>query len=95
MTLTRFCSLNDLPIQLADVPQDLFIRRDVINEDGDITINNLEGSIFVNAEIRGENLEITAFGDLNLNRILGKHARVRCSTLTFKPSATSCSIRMP
>ncbi|MFN7333087.1 MAG: right-handed parallel beta-helix repeat-containing protein, partial [bacterium] len=76
--------LNDLPIQLADVPQDLYIRRDVINEDGDITINNLEGSIFVNAEIRGENLEITAFGDINLNTESWQHARDPMQYLNFQ-----------
>ncbi len=54
-------------LELPDVPQDLYIAGDVINENGDVTISNREGSINVSGIIRGENVEIVAASNFSLN----------------------------
>ncbi len=59
--------LNNLPIPLPNLDQDLYINGDVINEAGNIRIENAEGSIFVNGEVRGASVEIIAARDFNLN----------------------------
>ena len=59
--------LANLPIQPADIDQDLYINGDVINKDGNVLIRNVEGSIFVNGEIRAEQVDIFAAKDFNLN----------------------------
>ncbi len=61
---------TDYNIDLAipeGLPQDLYIVGDVINEVGDVSIINNEGSINVSGEIRAENVEIRAAKDFNLN----------------------------
>ncbi|KPJ80692.1 MAG: hypothetical protein AMJ58_07790, partial [Gammaproteobacteria bacterium SG8_30] len=54
-------------IELPDIPQDLFIQADVINESGHIFIQNEKSSINVSGEIRGKTVEILSGGDFNLN----------------------------
>ena len=54
-------------LTLPPLDQDLYITGDVINEDGDITIENKEGSINITGEIRGKNVNIVAARDFNLN----------------------------
>jgi hypothetical protein len=54
-------------LTLPDVPQDLFINGDVINENGDITISNREGSINVSGVIRGEQVDIVSARNFSLN----------------------------
>ena len=51
----------------GEATQDLYINGDVINEDGDVYINNEEGSIIVTGEVRGEQVTILAAGDFTLN----------------------------
>ncbi|MEQ1826762.1 MAG: right-handed parallel beta-helix repeat-containing protein, partial [Pirellula sp.] len=60
-------NLSTLPITPADIDQDLYIEGDIVNEDGSVLIDNQEGSIFVNAEIRAETVTINAAKDFNLN----------------------------
>jgi hypothetical protein len=52
---------------LPDIPQDMYIVGDVINENGGVTIRNDDGSINVSGEIRGATLDIDAAADFNLN----------------------------
>src|SRR6185503_10586120 len=52
---------------LPDVPQDLYIAGDVINENGDVTITNREGSINVSGVIRGEQVTIVSAKNFSLN----------------------------
>ncbi len=59
--------LNNLPVPLPKLDQDLYINGNVINEAGNIRIENAEGSIYVNGEIRGASVEIIAARDFNLN----------------------------
>ncbi len=59
--------LAGLPIAPAAIDQDLYIEADIVNEDGNVRIENVEGSIFVNGEIRAASVEIIAGKDLNLN----------------------------
>lgn len=54
-------------LQLPAIDQDMYIIGDVINESGDLLINNKEGSINVSGEIRAENVTIQAARDFNLN----------------------------
>ena len=54
-------------LSLPDVPQDLFIAGDVINENGNVTISNREGSINVTGIIRGEQVEIISAKNFSLN----------------------------
>ncbi|MFO7964214.1 MAG: LEPR-XLL domain-containing protein [Desulfobacterales bacterium] len=54
-------------LDIPDVPQDLYILGRVINENGDLTIENLEGGVNVSGEIRAENVTIRAQGDFNLS----------------------------
>ena len=54
-------------LTLPDVPQDLYIAGDVINENGDVTINNREGSINVSGTIRGEEVDIASAKNFSLN----------------------------
>jgi hypothetical protein len=53
--------------QPPPLDQDLYIVGDVINEAGDLYVENKEGSINVAGEIRAENVEIRAAKDFNLN----------------------------
>jgi Ca2+-binding RTX toxin-like protein len=58
----------DLDLELPEaVGQDIYVMGDVINEVGDVTIINNEGSINVSGEIRAEDVEIRAAQDFNLN----------------------------
>jgi Ca2+-binding RTX toxin-like protein len=52
---------------IPDVPQDIYIPGRVINENGNLTIDNREGNINVSGEIRAENIVIKAQGDFNLS----------------------------
>ncbi len=52
---------------LPDIDQDLYLNGDIINEAGAVKIKNVEGSIFVNGEIRGATVELFAARDFNLN----------------------------
>ncbi|MBD2198648.1 MULTISPECIES: DUF4347 domain-containing protein [Calothrix] len=54
-------------IVLPSIDQDMYIIGDVVNEAGDLYINNKEGSINVSGEIRAENVTIQAARDFNLN----------------------------
>ena len=54
-------------LELPDVPQDLYISGDVINENGNVTISNREGSINVSGIIRGEQVEILSAKNFSLN----------------------------
>ncbi|MHC4993378.1 MAG: hypothetical protein ACYTGC_20625, partial [Planctomycetota bacterium] len=54
-------------IALPDIPQDLFIQAEVINENGHVFIQNEKASINVSGEIRGKTVEILSGGDFNLN----------------------------
>ena len=54
-------------LDLPDVPQDLYISGDVINENGNVTISNREGSINVSGIIRGEQVEILSAKNFSLN----------------------------
>ncbi len=54
-------------LTLPDVPQDLFIAGDVINENGDVTIINKEGSISVSGIIRGEEVTVVSAKNFSLN----------------------------
>ena len=49
------------------MPQDLYINGDVINENGDITISNREGSINVSGLIRVEQVDIVSARNFSLN----------------------------
>jgi Ca2+-binding RTX toxin-like protein len=53
--------------ELPALDQDLYVVGDIINEVGDVTIVNNEGSITVSGEIRAENVNITAARDFTLN----------------------------
>ncbi|HSC16943.1 MAG TPA: hypothetical protein VLI71_17570, partial [Gammaproteobacteria bacterium] len=53
--------------ELPPVPQDLYISGDVINENGDVTITNREGSINVSGIIRGEQVEVVSARNFSLN----------------------------
>ncbi|MEL7334319.1 MAG: hypothetical protein AAFN12_18880, partial [Cyanobacteria bacterium J06560_2] len=59
---TRF-NFDSIP----DVPIDVFVEGDVVNESGNVTIQNFDGSINVAGEVRGEEVEIFAKGDFSLN----------------------------
>ncbi|MEO1524344.1 MAG: hypothetical protein AAFX06_02860, partial [Planctomycetota bacterium] len=59
--------LAGLPVTPADIDQDLYINGRVINEAGDVTIENREGSVYVNGEVRGENVTIIAAANFTLN----------------------------
>ncbi|MCA9135478.1 MAG: right-handed parallel beta-helix repeat-containing protein, partial [Planctomycetales bacterium] len=59
--------LSGLPNQSLDIDQDMYINGDVINEAGDVYIENKEGSIYVNGEVRGENVTIIAAANFTLN----------------------------
>ena len=52
---------------LPDTPQDLYIAGDVINENGDVTISNREGSINVSGVIRGEQVDVASAKNFSLN----------------------------
>ena len=54
-------------LDIPDVPQDIYILGRVINENGNLMIDNREGSINVSGEIRAENVIIKAKGDFNLS----------------------------
>ena len=54
-------------LTLPDVPQDLFIAGDVINENGNVDISNREGSINVSGTIRGEQVDIASAKNFSLN----------------------------
>src|SRR6185436_18645408 len=53
--------------ELPPVPQDLYIAGDVINEAGNVTITNREGSINVSGIIRGEQVEVISAKNFSLN----------------------------
>jgi Ca2+-binding RTX toxin-like protein len=57
-------SVNILP---ENIGQDIYILGDVVNEVGDVSIINNEGSINVSGEIRAEDVDIQAAQDFNLN----------------------------
>ncbi len=59
--------LSGLPVQPSNIDQDMYINGDVINEAGDVLIDNREGSIYVNGTIRGEQVTILAARDFTLN----------------------------
>ncbi|MCP4707532.1 MAG: hypothetical protein GY869_02815, partial [Planctomycetes bacterium] len=52
---------------IPPLDKDIYVVGDVINEAGDLTIENKEGSIHVTGEIRAENVTIIAARDFNLN----------------------------
>ncbi|MCP3989260.1 MAG: hypothetical protein GY724_09315, partial [Actinomycetia bacterium] len=52
---------------IPSVGQDIYVVGDVVNESGNVTIDNREGSINVSGEIRAENIIIKAKDDFNLN----------------------------
>jgi hypothetical protein len=52
---------------LPDVPQDLYIAGNVINENGNVAIANREGSINVSGIIRGEQVDIDSAKNFSLN----------------------------
>ena len=54
-------------LELPDIQQDLYVLGDVINEDGDLSIINNEGSINVTGAVRAANVNIVAARDFNLN----------------------------
>ncbi len=61
---------SDYDLQSLNIPtidQDIFIVGDVVNEDGDLKVINLEGSINVSGEIRAKNVDIEAGTNFNLN----------------------------
>ncbi|MEL6105485.1 MAG: right-handed parallel beta-helix repeat-containing protein, partial [Planctomycetota bacterium] len=59
--------LSGLPVTPAGIDQDLYINGDVVNEAGDVMIENREGSVYVNGEVRGENVTILAAANFTLN----------------------------
>ncbi|XZE52908.1 GEVED domain-containing protein [Planctomycetaceae bacterium SH139] len=65
--------LNNALIDLGfpDVPQDMYIAGSVINDEGQILIDNREGSIYVSGDIRGggdeSDVTIISSGDFSLN----------------------------
>jgi len=54
-------------LTLPNLDQDMYVVGDVINEAGDIYLTNMEGSINVSGEIRGDEVFIYAARDFNLN----------------------------
>jgi hypothetical protein len=52
---------------LEAAPQDIYVLGDIVNEIGDVTLINNEGSIHVSGEIRGQNVNIQAAQDFHLN----------------------------
>ncbi len=56
-----------LPITPPSIDQDMYIQGDVVNEDGLVRIDNQEGSIYVQGEVRGDPVQIIAAKDFNLN----------------------------
>ncbi|MTJ31397.1 hypothetical protein, partial [Aphanizomenon sp. UHCC 0183] len=52
---------------IPSVDQDIYILGDVINESGNLLIDNKEGSINVSGEIKAENVTINAASNFNLN----------------------------
>lgn len=52
---------------LEEVSRDVYVLGEVVNEVGNVSITNSNGSINVDKEIRGENVEIGAKLDFNLN----------------------------
>ncbi len=54
-------------LTLPDVPVDIYLAGDVINNTGDITVTNPGGSINVSGDLRGANVHIVAGKDFNLN----------------------------
>ncbi|TWU31778.1 dockerin type I domain-containing protein [Novipirellula artificiosorum] len=65
---SRECSDYGLdPCILESVSHDVYVLGEVVNESGDVVITNLDGSINVAKEIRGENVRINAGLDFNLN----------------------------
>ncbi|MEQ1825678.1 MAG: right-handed parallel beta-helix repeat-containing protein [Pirellula sp.] len=65
-TIAQF-GLANLPMTLPNIDQDLYVNGNITNEAGSIDITNVEGSIFVNGEIRGSEVNIYAARDFNLN----------------------------
>ncbi|MFV2066406.1 MAG: hypothetical protein ACC645_05460, partial [Pirellulales bacterium] len=59
--------LTGLPVAISGIDQDLYINGDVINEAGNVLIDNREGSVIVNGEVRGEQVTILAAKDFTLN----------------------------
>ncbi|ETR69098.1 MAG: hypothetical protein OMM_04158 [Candidatus Magnetoglobus multicellularis str. Araruama] len=62
----EYFDLGDLELPQG-IAQDLYIIGSVINENGQVTINNQEGSIKVSGEILAGELDIQASGDFDLN----------------------------
>jgi hypothetical protein len=54
-------------VDVPDVPNELFIVGDVINENGGVAIRNFDDNINVTGNVRGEPVEIFAAGDFSLN----------------------------
>jgi Ca2+-binding RTX toxin-like protein len=54
-------------LTLPNLDQDIYIVGDVINENGRLLINNVEGSIIVTGTLRAEEIIITAARDFTLN----------------------------
>ncbi|MGD8418835.1 MAG: hypothetical protein PVJ78_00250, partial [Gammaproteobacteria bacterium] len=54
-------------LEFPGLDQDINVVGDVINENGDLTINNVEGSIVVSGDIRAEQINILAAKDFALN----------------------------
>ncbi|MFA7063480.1 MAG: hypothetical protein WC132_05020, partial [Methanomethylophilus sp.] len=54
-------------LTLPKLDQDMYLAGDVINENGDLTIDNREGSIITSGEVRAEDVTILAAKDFSLN----------------------------
>jgi hypothetical protein len=67
ITQTPLSPLSRYAIDVPDVPRDIFVVGDIINENGGVTITNNEGSVNVEGEIRGQTVNILATGDFTLN----------------------------
>jgi hypothetical protein len=52
---------------LPDIPQNMYIQGNVVNENGGAFITNREGSIEVSKQIRAQTVNIFAAGDFSLN----------------------------
>src|SRR5574340_239410 len=53
--------------QIFTLDQDLYLVGDVINESGNLNVENNSGSIYVSGEIRAEQVTISAMRDFALN----------------------------
>ncbi len=67
-SISRNGSDYDLELDIVEeLSQDIYVLGDIVNEVGDVSIINNEGSINVSREIRAQKVNINAAEDFNLN----------------------------